>query len=251
VDKSYWNKMGKIYRDEIFSVSESDKSKVIKRQLKKYAKVGGVAADFGCGIGGFVPMMAEHFKKVYAIDFSKSCLQKAQSLHGDLSNVSFHCADLTKPKLSFPKVDSILCVNAVITSSLSKRIGIFKNLSAHVKKDGYLFLVVPSLESACLTNYRLIQWNLDEGMSPSSAIISGFEKPKSPTACLHQGVVEIDHVPTKHYLKEELTVLLEDLDFDIMSFQKVEYRWNTEFDSPPKWMKAPYPWDWLIVAKKR
>jgi 2-polyprenyl-3-methyl-5-hydroxy-6-metoxy-1,4-benzoquinol methylase len=251
MDKSYWNRMGKIYRDEIFSVAESDESKIIKRALRKYAGTGGVAADFGCGIGGFVPMLARHFKRVYAIDFSRSCLQKAESEHGDLGHVSFHCADLTKPKLSFPKVDFILCVNAVITSSLSKRVGIFKNLSAHVKKGGYLFLVVPSLESAYLTNYRLIQWNLDDGMLPSSAIVSGFEKPKSPTACLHQGIVEIDKVPTKHYLKEELTATLEDLNFDVVSFQKVEYGWNTEFDSPPAWMKAPYPWDWLAVARKR
>jgi SAM-dependent methyltransferase len=251
MDKSYWNKIGKIYREEIFSVSESDKSKIIKRALRKYAASGGVAADFGCGIGGFVGMLAEHFKRVYAIDFSRSCLEKAKSLHDDLNHISFHCADLTVPKLSFPKVDFILCVNAVITSSLSKRLGILKNLGAHVKKGGHLFLVVPSLESACLTNYRLIQWNLDDGMSPSSAIISGFEKPKSPTVCFHQGVVEIDHVPTKHYLKEELAATLEDLNFDVVSFQKVEYGWDTEFDSPPVWMKAPYPWDWLVVAKKK
>jgi SAM-dependent methyltransferase len=243
--------MGKIYRDEIFSVSQSDKSKIIKRALKKYARPGGIAADFGCGIGGFVPMLAKHFKKVLAIDFSRSCLDKATSLYGDLKNVSFHCADLTNPKLSFPKVDSILCVNAVITSSLSMRLGIFKNLSAHVKKGGHLFLVVPSLESALFTNSRLVQWNLDDGMSPSSAIISGFEKPKSPTASLHQGIVEIDKVPTKHYLKEELAVILEDLNFDVVSFQKVEYGWDTEFDCPPAWMKAPYPWDWLVTAKKK
>jgi SAM-dependent methyltransferase len=251
MNKSYWNKMGKIYRDEIFSVCESDKSKIIKRALRKYAKPGGVAADFGCGIGGFVPMLAEHFKKVYAIDFSKSCLQKAESLYGDLNNVSFRCADLTAPKLSFPKVDFILCVNAVITSSLSKRLGIFKNLSVHVKKGGYLFLVVPSLESAFLTHYRLIEWNLDDGMSPSSAVLGGFDKTKPSAAHLHQGIVEIDKVPTKHYLEEELTAVLEDMDFEIMSISKVQYGWDTEFDGPPKWMKTPYPWDWLVVARRR
>jgi SAM-dependent methyltransferase len=250
MDKIYWNKMGKIYRDEIFSVSESDKSKIIKRQLKKYAKLDGVAADFGCGIGGFVPMLSEHFKKVYAIDFSKSCLQKAKALYEDLDNVSFHCADLTAPKLSFPKVDFILCVNAVITSSLSTRLGIFKNLSSHVAKGGHLFLVVPSLESALYTNFRLIQWNLDDGMSPSSAVVSGFNKIKLSAAHLHQGIVEIDKVPTKHYLKEELTAILEDLNFEVVSFQKVEYGWDTEFDCPPKWMKSPYPWDWLVIAKR-
>ena len=250
MDKSYWNRMGKNYRDEIFSVAESDKCRIIEKQLRKFSGPNKIAADFGCGIGGFLPLLSENFRKVYAIDFSASCLQKAKLLNGDLDNVSFHCADLTSPKLSIPKVDFILCVNAIITSSISKRIGILKNISAHLAKGGHLFLVVPSMESAFFTNYRLIEWNLDDGMSPSAAVLGGFDKTKPSMAHLHQGIVEIDHVPTKHYLKEELAVLSENLNFEIVSVSKVEYDWDTEFDSPPEWMKSPYPWDWLVVAKR-
>jgi len=250
MDKSYWNRMGKNYRDEIFSVAESDKCRIIEKQLRKFSGPNKIAADFGCGIGGFLPLLSENFRKVYAIDFSASCLQKAKLLNGDLDNVSFHCADLTSPKLSIPKVDFILCVNAIITSSISKRIGILKNISAHLAKGGHLFLVVPSMESAFFTNYRLIEWNLDDGMSPSAAVLGGFDKTKPSMAHLHQGIVEIDHVPTKHYLKEELAVLSENLNFEIVSVSKVEYDWDTEFDSPPSWMKSPYPWDWLVVAKR-
>jgi len=250
MDKSYWNRMGKNYRDEIFSVAESDKCRIIEKQLRKFSGPNKIAADFGCGIGGFLPLLSENFRKVYAIDFSASCLQKAKLLNGDLDNVSFHCADLTSPKLSIPKVDFILCVNAIITSSISKRIGILKNISAHLAKGGHLFLVVPSMESAFFTNYRLIEWNLDDGMSPSAAVLGGFDKTKPSMAHLHQGIVEIDHVPTKHYVKEELAVLSENLNFEIVSVSKVEYDWDTEFDSPPSWMKSPYPWDWLVVAKR-
>lgn len=250
MDKSYWNKMGKNYRDEIFSVSESDKCKVIEKQLKKFSGRNKIAADFGCGIGGFLPMLSEHFKKVYAVDFSLSCLQKAKALNGRLDNVSFHCADLTSPKLSLPKVDFILCVNAVITPSISKRIGIFKNIAAHLKKGGHLFLVVPSLESSLFANFRLIDWNLRDGMSPASAVVSDFDKTTLSPVQIHQGIVEIDRVPTKHYLKEELTAILEDLNFKIQLISKVEYGWDVEFNTPPAWMKSPYPWDWLVVAKK-
>jgi SAM-dependent methyltransferase len=250
MDKSYWNRMGKNYRDEIFSVSESDKCRVIEKQLKKFSGRNKIAADFGCGIGGFLSMLSKHFRKVYAIDFSASCLQKAKSLYGHLDNVSFHCADLTSPKLSLPKVDFILCVNAVITPSISKRIGIFKNIAAHLKKGGHLFLVVPSLESILFANFRLIDWNLRDGMSPSSAVVGDFDKTTLSPVQVHQGIVEIDRVPTKHYLKEELTTILENLHFKIRLIAKVEYVWDVEFNSPPAWMKTPYPWDWLMVAKK-
>lgn len=250
MNKAYWNKIGKNYRDEIFSVADGDKGRVIEKLLKKYSGRNKVAADFGCGIGGFVPMLSKQFKKVYAIDFSRTCLQKAKSIYEYLDNVSFHCADLTAGKLSIPQVDFILCVNAVITSSLAKRISIFKNLSAYIKKDGHLFLVVPSVESALLTHHRLIQWNLKDRMSPAAAVVSGFDGTKLSAACLHQGVVAIDKVPTKHYLKEELTATLEEMNFHVLSIQKVEYGWETEFNGPPKWMKSPYPWDWLVMAQK-
>jgi SAM-dependent methyltransferase len=250
MDKSYWNRMGKNYRDEIFSVSESDKCRVIEKHLKKFSGHNKIVADFGCGIGGFVPMLSGNFRKVYAVDFSSSCLQKAKALNGHLDNVSFHCADLTAGKLSLPKVDFILCVNAIITSSISKRTGILKNISTHLAKGGHLFLVVPSLESALFANFRLIDWNLRDGMSPASAVVGGFDKTTLSPAQIHQGVVEIDHVPTKHYLKEELTAILEGLKFKIRLISKVEYGWDAEFNSPPAWMKSPYPWDWLVVAKK-
>jgi SAM-dependent methyltransferase len=250
MDKSYWNRMGKNYRDEIFSVSESDKCRVIEKYLKKFSGRNKIAADFGCGIGGFLPMLSKHFRKVYAVDFSSSCLQKAKSLNGHLDNVSFHCADLTSPKLSFPKVDFILCVNAVITSSITKRAGILKNIAAHLAKGGHLFLVVPSLESVLFANFRLIDWNLRDGMLPAAAVVGDFDKTTLSPVQVHQGIVEIDHVPTKHYLKEELTAILEDLNFKVRLIAKVEYGWDVEFNSPPAWMKAPYPWDWLVVAKK-
>jgi hypothetical protein len=33
-------------------------------------------------------------------------------------------------------------------------------------------------------------------------------------------------------------------------FQKIEYNWDTEFIKPPKWLKEPRPWDWMVVARK-
>lgn len=60
----------------------------------------------------------------------------------------------------------------------------------------------------------------------------------------------IDGVPTKHFLKEELNVLLAQKQMTVLEVKKLEYPWDTEFEHPPKWMKAPFPWDWLILARK-
>jgi hypothetical protein len=132
--------------------------------------------------------------------------------------------------------------------SLAERLRILDVMAGHILKDGHLMLVVPSLESAMLTDFCLIQMNLREGFSPASAVRAGFEK--NGHFRLRQGIVSIDNVPTKHYLKEELVALLERRNLRIIEINKIEYPWDTEFDSPPRWMKHPYPWDWLVVARK-
>jgi hypothetical protein len=67
---------------------------------------------------------------------------------------------------------------------------------------------------------------------------------------IKQGVTDIDDVPTKHYLKEELELLLTLEGFEVTQVTKINYGWNTEFHKPPKWLKGPYPWDWMCTAKK-
>jgi hypothetical protein len=62
--------------------------------------------------------------------------------------------------------------------------------------------------------------------------------------------VVIDDVETKHFLKEELVVLLKNRGLETVEVGKIKYPWDTEYFSPPRWMKDPLPWDWLLVAKK-
>ena len=68
---------------------------------------------------------------------------------------------------------------------------------------------------------------------------------------IKQGVTDIDNVPTKHYLKEELELLLTLEGFEVSHINKINYGWDTEFHKPPKWLAEPYPWDWMCIAKKK
>ena len=68
---------------------------------------------------------------------------------------------------------------------------------------------------------------------------------------IRQGNADIDEVPHKHYLKEELQLLLANEGFIAEDIQKIEYNWDTEFIKPPKWLKEPRPWDWMVVARKK
>lgn len=249
--REYWNSLAASYEDEIFSVLANDRKKLILKLVKQHGSSARTVNDFGCGIGHFLPMLSANFGKVNAIDISYKFIARAKKKYKHLSNIQYVITDLAKDGLRLEKTHFAMCVNMLIMPSLTVRLRILDVMVKHILKNGRLLLVAPSLESAILADFRLIEWNLRNGVNPSSVVRSSFGRPeKSDSPYLHQGIVPIDGVPTKHYLKEEIVALLESRKLRITDIHKIEYPWTSEFASPPRWMKKPYPWDWLIVAQK-
>lgn len=182
-----------------------------------------------------------------AVDISAKNLAIAKKNFPQLENVEYKRADMSSGASPFSGFDVALCVNAILTDSLKKRINFFSNIRKSLKKGGHLVLVVPSLESWLLTRIIQHQWKIDKRLF--STPLSG-EEAKKRYAGIQQGNVEIDDVATKHYLADELELLLSKEGFEVTQKQKINYDWHTEFIQPPSWLKEPRPWDWMVVAKK-
>ncbi|MBI4850055.1 MAG: class I SAM-dependent methyltransferase [Nitrospirae bacterium] len=252
MDVAYWNQVAENYDKEIFSVLAHDEGNLISSRIQELASYRKTASDLGCGIGKFLPILSDSFRHVNAYDISDKCLEQARVNCAGLSNVDYIKADLSKQKSGMPEVDLILCVNAIIMPSISQRARFFGSISSHLNPGGHLILVVPSFESAIYSNIRQVEWNKRRGLSSGAAVMAVWNSNnKQKASHLQRGIVNIDHVPTKHYLKEELHAVLQGLDFDIQEIIKIEYDWETEFSNPPRWLKDPFPWDWLVTARKR
>lgn len=251
MDRAYWERVAEDYESEVFDVLEHDRGGSVLRKIDEFAVPGGTAADFGCGIGRFLPFLSSCFGEVLAVDVSRKCLAKAQAGCSSLDNVSYLRVDLAHSGARLPSVDFALSVNSVLSPSLPQRISMLDAVCGNVRTGGHLVLVVPALESALLSYARLIEWNLKSGLPPASATQVGFQDEGAGGATrLHEGVVPIDGVETKHYLREELEVLLHERGMTVLEQSKIEYPWDSEFTEPPRWMKAPFPWDWLCAAKR-
>jgi SAM-dependent methyltransferase len=250
MDETYWNKVAQDYDSEIFCALANDRNDIIASKISNFRSKSSTAHDFGCGVGKFLPILAENFRCVYALDISDVCLQQARDICKDFQNITYLKLDLTANSAKLKKAHFGLSVNVLIMPSEEKRTAILKTISKHLYKAGHLLLVVPSLESAFYADFRLIQWNLRTGLKTEEAV-SELEQPRQGSILsLRQGIVKIEGVPTKHYLAEELLAMFQNGPFDVLSIEKVEYPWATEFERPPKWMKEPFPWDWLVVLKK-
>jgi len=250
MDEKYWDRMAVDYEGEIFSVLANDRDDLIVNLIRRYSSEKNTACDFGCGVGKFLPQLSENFKHVHAIDLSEKLLKQARDKCSDLENISFYKKDLANDELGLGAIDFGLCVNVAIMSEANIREAIFKSIWRHLRKEGHLVLVVPSLESALYADFRLVQWNRSTGLDEEEATWELKEADENGHSSLRKGIVEIDGEGTKHYLREEVVTLFEQIGFEIEAIEKVEYRWDSEFDKPPEWMGRPYPWDWLAVLKK-
>lgn len=251
MDKKYWNQVAENYDNEIFDVLAHDDKNLITTRIEMLSSAEHSAADLGCGIGKFLPVLSKCFDHVYAYDISERCIEQACDSVRELTNIEFVRTDLARPLKTMPAVDFILCVNSLIMPSMAQRTRYLKLIHNHLRQNGHLILVVPSLESALYSRMRLIEWNVRRGLSHGTAVRAGTNGSTNRRAIrLQQGIVNLDHVPTKHYLEVELCAMLGELDFELYEIVKIEYDWKTEFPSPPRWMRSPYPWDWLVTARK-
>lgn len=248
MDRKYWERIAPDYNDEIFDVLHNDKKAIIRSAVLQHASSSKTVLDIGCAVGKWLPVLSPHFKKVVAIDISEKNLSIAKRLHDRLANIEYLRGDMSSSSTKLPKGDVAVCINAILTDSLKKRSIFFHHLSNCTKKGGHLILVVPSLESWMLSRIIQQQWKIDKALFNEK--ISGSEALKKYKNVL-QGNLDIDNVPTKHYLEEELVLLLSKEKFKVTAIKKIEYKWTTEFIDPPQWLKEPQPWDWMCVAVRK
>ena len=246
MDRKYWEDIASNYNDEIFDVLRNDRSGVIVTAIEKLASKEKTVIDIGCAIGKWLPLLSEHFKHVIAADISSKNLEIAKENCKEFTNIEYVRLDMSADELTITPCDVAVCINAILTSSEKKRINFFQSLTIALNPGGDLILVVPSLESSMYTNIIRKRWKVDKGEKEGPAR-TAIKKLKN----LKQGNVDIDGVPTKHYLESELELLLTMEGFEVITIERVEYSWKTEFSKPPRWLKYPYPWDWMCIARKK
>jgi len=246
--EKHWNTIAPSYEDEIFDVFNNDRKEILPHYFKKHANPSHRAIDFGCGVGKAFSFLSPLFKEILAIDISAECIAIAKNKR--YPNISFKRLDLSVQNLNVPPAEFAFCCNVIMLQEVNKNVLMIKNIHRSLKRNGSAMVIIPSLESIYYSSWRLIQMYKKEDVDISEIPASEFNYFKANKRDLVQGIMHIDGVPTKHYSEPEIKVLFREAGFTVTAIEKVEYDWNTELESPPKWMKDPYPWDWLVECKK-
>ncbi|MFM1929116.1 MAG: hypothetical protein RL387_444 [Bacteroidota bacterium] len=248
MEKSYWEKIAPIYETEIFDVLKNDKNGHIVKAIESFASNKKSIIDIGCAVGKWLPVLSPIFKHVHAIDISNKNLQIAEKKYTALKNISYQRIDMSAKTIPAIQFEAAICINAILTADLKKRNLFFEHMASFLKPNADLVLVVPSLESKIFSHIIANKFNIDNAKND---IAPNGKRAIEQIRYIKDGVTDIDDVPTKHFLKEELELLLDLEGFKVKKIQKIKYQWNTEFHKAPSWLKNPRPWDWMVHAKKK
>ena len=248
---AFWDSVASRYDEEIFNTLTSDIHGTLQDTIARYTKGVALACDFGCGVGRFVGLLGGLAERVVAVDFSKQSVALARDTWGHLPNVDFAHKDLARSPRPFCRADVGLSINVLVMPGSATRRAILKNTWRNLRPGSHLVLVVPSLEAALFTYMRFAEWYERDGDSPTSSVKKADREAAREIVSITGGLVKIDNTTTKHFLREEVILMLRQHRFEPVEELRVEYAWKEDIAEPPRWMRDPYPWDWLFVARRK
>jgi SAM-dependent methyltransferase len=252
MDANYWDELAQTYDDAVTDAFTHGRNKTVTGAIERFASPAVDVADFGCGPGKLLPFLSTRFRRVYGYDFSQKLLDIARERCQALSNVEVAHADLSQPVNHLPMVDLAVSLNAAIMPDAELRDHFLAGMASRIRPGGHLVMNVPSVESTLYVAFRETQWHRSLGLSFREAELETDTSCLTEPQLMAQGALNRGDELTKHYLREELIVLVRDLmKLEPLEVTKMEYSWATEFetDEIPPWMQEPFPWDWLVVAK--
>ena len=240
MNRDYWDAQARHWDEEIFNSLAEDRRGVIRRAIRRAARTHDAVLDFGCGIGGYLPLLARSFARVHAVDWSARCVAVARERAASLPNVT---VERSTPRALARLRGAFGCVvaaNVVIHPATRARDALWRSLRRTLRRGGTAIVVVPSLESAAFCEF------IRRRTAPRRASSYDFH-PRMRRA--EAGVVGIEGVPTKHYTHDELSAVLALSGFQPFRLSRVQYSWSTEHLTPPPRLHADLPWDWLAEAR--
>ncbi len=250
MNERYWDALAPVYLDQVHDSLACDREGVLRRRLDALASNHHGAVDFGCGVGRYLRALSPRFKIVHALDHSQRCIDRARREHADLRNIIYRKADLSKPLPQWKRQRVGVCMNVLIAPSHDLRARMLRTMHDALLPGAHLLLLVPALESALYVDTRLVEWNMRDGMSHARAVRAAMHDEGDAHGPAAAGIIECGGEPTKHYLREEAIVLLRGAGFDVEDVERVPYAWSEVFTHPPRWLRDPYPWHWLLMCRR-
>lgn len=246
-----WDKYAVNYHKSIISPFQKNVKNPILGDIKKitHGKKFEVA-DVGTGIGDFIPFLSQHFKKVYAIDFSKGMIDAAKKKHSKFSNVEFIKFDIRNLSNLNKKFDVITSINSILLPSIKDIKKCFEEINKSLKNKGTFIGIFPSMEAVLYNLILIYDREYEKCHDEKKALRKTIKIGESKKYNFLTAVYNDNGEKQKLYYDFELSKRLKDAGFKKIIFKKVFYTWNKNISDFENFYGMPEMWDWYIIAEK-
>lgn len=245
-----WNAISHDYLASIVSPFDRGTSNPIFAELLRIERASSkTVADLGCGTGPLLPFLAEHFRRVVAVDFSSGMLRRARNA-ATAPNIAFHRADLSDLSAFRGKFDVAVAVNSVLAPSSRQVDRILREIHATLKPGGVFFGIFPAMDAVLYHAMLVLERENAEHEFEQTALRHTRRVCQKGKYDFLAGIFDDGGDRQKHYYEFELRRRLCHAGFMHLRFRKVRYPWDESVSGFECFPGEPKLWDWLVSAER-
>ena len=165
-----WSRSARSYEQEFVDPYRPDVRNPLPDELRALADPAGkVVADLGCGTGPLLPLLAQQFARVHAVDFAEGMLERARERCRGLDNVAFLRRSLTDLTPLHGGLDVAVAVNSLVLPDVVELEEALRQVRACLRPGGVLLAVLPAMDSVHYYTMLLLDRALAAGKPAGAA----------------------------------------------------------------------------------
>lgn len=206
------------------------------------------AIDLGCGIGPLLPILAERFARVIAVDFAPGMLDRSRQRCEGLGNIEFLQRDLSQLHDLIGKVDVACAVNSLVMPQVEIIERVLTMVHTILKPQGVFLGIVPAMDALHYHTMLLVDRARRTGMPEPMARQNAAEYAEHPLYDFAFGDFRYSGLEQHFWQPFEIPYRLRRAGFRKVRKSRLKLDWN-QFACAKDLRQYPAPWDWFFHAE--
>jgi SAM-dependent methyltransferase len=245
-----WSRAAADYESEFVDPYLPEVRNPLRDALAALADKGRTAADLGCGLGPLLPLLAERFQWVHAVDFAAGMLERARERCAGLQNIEFWQRRFTGLRELRGCIDVAVAVNSLILPDLNELERALRSVRRLLRPEGRLLGIVPALDGVHYFTMLLVDRARRAGMPIEKARQNAAHHAEHALYDFAFGEFRYQGLVQHFWQPFEVRYRLRRAGFGRVRLAKVHLSWQ-QFGCARDLGHLPPPWDWFFEAEPR
>jgi SAM-dependent methyltransferase len=244
----FWSKAARAYEKEFIDPYRADVRNPLPEALRRLAGPRKAVGDLGCGIGPLLPLLAEQFGVVYAVDFAEGMLERARAGAAGLKNVTFLQRSLTDLAPLTGRLDVAVAVNSLVMPEITELEAVLRQVHASLRPGGHLLAILPAMDAVHYYTMLLFDRALARGLPPAAARQNAAHHGEHALYDFAFGQFRYQGLEQHFWQPFEVRHRLRRAGFRHLRVARVLLSWE-QFSCGETLKEYTPPWDWFVQAQ--